>query len=428
MTYALRVELSGKTIQSIRRSMEKKKSVFSEKKYLDSLHLPSQIVGRLREVVKIMMHIQSLREGMMVPAISVYGRSGSGKSTVVRLVCENLQDIISFGFANLRKSKTVFGSVNSILSDIGSEPVKSSEGMNKAIEKIESKIEETLRSAKKKFYVLVLDEYDAIFYDTRGKPSDFMYKLLTITENLRGKDLWLCIITISNNALADYSLDDRVKSRIGSSEVFFSPYREDDIFAILNDRAKKAFLTKPDDKVLRYCAQICSDNWGDARRALDMLRIAGETSNGIWIRNEDIDKADKQLQKDRVSNIIKNASPHQKILLGAICSCTINLANCWVSTSSIYDIYVEIVPKNLKSVSYRRVEDLLKEIENSGLVVSHTNSRGRYGFGREYRLVMHPSQIGPLIDQEWWERSKRNFRSWYADFEYRGKVASRGRH
>ena len=428
MTYALRVELSSKIIQSIRHSIEKKKSVFSEKKYLDSLFLPSNIIGRNQEAAKLIMHIESLKQGLVVPAISVYGRSGSGKSTVVRLVCENLQDIISSSFVNLRKSKTVFGCVNSILSELGSDQVKSADGMNKAIEKIGNKIKEILTSDKKQFYVLVLDEYDVIFSDTRGKPSDFMYKLLTLEENLREKGLWLSIITISNNALADYNLDDRVKSRIGNSEVFFSPYGREDVFAILNDRAEKAFLTKPDKKALQYCSQICSDNWGDARRALDLLRLAGEISNGIWISKEDIDKANEQLQTDRVSNIIKNASFHQRLLLGSICCCTISLNNGWVSTSSIYDRYQFIRSSNSKPLSYRRAEDLLKEIENSGLANSRTISRGRYGFGREYRLVMHPNQIGPLIDKEWWERSKCDFRALYTTFENRGRFVSSGRY
>ena len=70
----------------------------------------------------------------------------------------------------------------------------------------------------------MLDEYDVIFSDTRNNPSDFVYKLLQIEENLCEKGIWTYIITISNNALHEYDLDDRVKSRMERSDVSFSPY------------------------------------------------------------------------------------------------------------------------------------------------------------------------------------------------------------
>ena len=117
-----------------------------------------------------------------------------GKSTVVKFVCENLLDLISFRFANLRKARTVFGCANLILGNLGSESLSSAVGLNKAVDCIQSQIELILEKEKKKYFVLVLDEYDVIFSDSRGNPSDFVYKLLQMEENLREKNLWLCII------------------------------------------------------------------------------------------------------------------------------------------------------------------------------------------------------------------------------------------
>jgi archaeal cell division control protein 6 len=53
------------------------------------------------------------------------------------------------------------------------------------MEEIEKKITTALDLSKKNLFVLVLDEYDAIFSDSRGKPSDFVYKLLTLEEEMR---------------------------------------------------------------------------------------------------------------------------------------------------------------------------------------------------------------------------------------------------
>ena len=403
MIYALQVELTKQQIQSIRERLAKQNSVFSEKKYLDSLYLPSNIIGRKEQAEQLLQHIESLRQGFVVSNISVYGRSGSGKSTVVRFVCQNIDDLAATAFVNLRKARTVFGCANLILSELGSESLKSADGINKVVDKMRERIEEILVSEGKKFFILVLDEYDVIFSDKRGKPSDFIYKLLILEENLREKDLWLCIITISNNSLSDYELDDRVKSRMGNAEIFFPPYSNDNVTEILQDRAKKAFAKKVDDKIIQYCAKLSSQDHGDARRALDLLRVSGELCDGKKITISDVDKAQEKLQKDRVELIVSSASYHLKVVIGAVCVNIMHSETGWTATSTIYNKYCEILRKETKPLSYRRIVDLLVELENTGLVVSRTLSRGRHGYGTEYKLKVSPYMIGPFVGKKWWE-------------------------
>jgi len=403
MSYALQVELSPQKIAQIRAQIEKKNSIFKDKKYLDFLFLPSKIIGRQKQAEQLIQFIESLKQGLLVPVISVYGRSGSGKSTIVKFVLKNFDDILSFSFVNLRKAKTVFGSANLILSELGLPNLKSAQGMNKAIDQIEQRIEEILKKENKKFFVLALDEYDVIFSDPRGQPSDFVYKLLTLEENLREKGIWLCIITISNNALADYTLDDRVKSRMGNSEIFFEPYKEDDVFNILQERAEKAFVNTVEKDVLQYCSRLSSDDHGDARRAIDLLRVAAEFSDSQKITKTDVEKALDFIQKDRVSTIISNASYHQRALIGSICSQSLLTGNSWISTSSIHEKYTKILSKDKKPLSYRRIVDLLVELKNLGLVESRTISKGRGGYGTEYKLKFSPEMLGKLIDENWWK-------------------------
>ena len=106
MIYALQVELSKQKIASLRKKIERKNSIFKDKKYLDSLFLPSKILGRQKQAEQLIQYIDSLKEGLLIPVISVYGRSGAGKSTVVKFVCQNMSDVLLFLFVNLRKAKT----------------------------------------------------------------------------------------------------------------------------------------------------------------------------------------------------------------------------------------------------------------------------------------------------------------------------------
>lgn len=417
-------ELTPKKIAALRKKIEKRDSVFAEKKYLDFLYLPSKIIGRESQAESILGNIMSLRDGFVVPMISVYGRSGSGKSTVVKFVLENLSDVVSCRFVNLRKAKTVFGCANLILSELGSTNLSSAEGINKAIDLMEKNIESILNDDGKKFFVLVLDEYDVIFSDRRGNPSDFVYKILQLEENLREKGYTVCTITISNNALDDYALDDRVKSRMGGCEIFFRPYGQSDVFRILKDRASHAFRISVSDDTLEYCALLSSEDHGDARRALDLLRVAGETCNGNTISRDDVDNAKSVLQKDRATFLVSQSSIHQRAIIGAMCSLSL-FGSSWNSTSEIYKKYSVLIGKT-KPLSYRRIVDLLVELDNYGLFASRTISRGRYGYGNEYKLKISPDMMGPAVNQEWWENILQSKKNEDARQEYLRKMASFG--
>jgi len=349
--------------------------LFSKKSYLDTLTFPSKIIGRQDKAKELVRLFLGYKQELVVPFISVYGRSGSGKSTMVRFVCENLDDI-SYCFVNLRKAKTVFGCANLILAELGQPNLK----------------------------VLVLDEFDVLFNDARGKPSDFVYNLVVMEENLREKGHLVCVVAISNNVMSDYELDDRVRSRIGSSEVFFGAYSKKDVLAIIKDRAQKAFSDKIDPAVIQYCAEYSSAEHGDARRAIDLLRVAAELASlkGERISKSHVDLANQELQKDRVVKIISAASYHLRLGCAALIQITFLSGEVWHSTSTIYKQYCKIIEKDVKPLGYRRVSELLTELQNSGLALSQTSSKGRHGYGTQYKLTVSPEIIGQSCFSEWW--------------------------
>jgi archaeal cell division control protein 6 len=203
---------------------------------------------------------------------------------------------------------------------------------------------------------------------------------------------------ISNNALYDYELDDRVRSRIGSSEVFFEPYKKGDVSKILHARAKDAFTIKIDDSILEHCAS--SLGHGDARRAIDLLRVAAQIASiqGEMISKKHVNLAQDELQKDRIEKVISSASFHSRSVCGALARITFLTDSEWHSTSSIFKQYSEILSKDEKILSYRRISELLVELENTGLVKSQTVSKGRHGYGTQYKLAVSSDMIGRNVN------------------------------
>jgi archaeal cell division control protein 6 len=395
-------------LMRISAEVEKENLLFANKTFLDNLTLPSQIIGREKKAKELVRFLLSYKQGLVVPFISVYGRSGSGKSTVVKFVCENLDDeAISYVFVNLRKARTVFGCANLILTELRQPSLKSAQGINTAIENISNAIEQRLSNKKNvnaKFFILVLDEFDVLLYDKRGKPSDFIYKLLVMEEKLREKGYLMCIVAISNNVMSDYEVDDRVRSRIGTSEVFFEPYSRQAVLAILKDRSAKAFSEPVDYEILQYCADQSSQEHGDARRAIDLLRVAAEIAGmkGEKISKMYVDAALARLQKDRVSTTLSSASFHLKLAAAALARISYLTQEAWHSTSTVYNQYRHILGQDIKPLTYRRIAELLNELENMGLVISHTSSKGRHGYGTQHKLVVPPEAIGKACFPDWW--------------------------
>jgi cell division control protein 6 len=130
-------------IKRIFAEVEQENLLFANKTFLDNLTLPSKRIGRETKAKELIRLLLGYKQGLVVPFVSVYGRSASGKSTVVKLVCENLDEDVSSAFVNLRKARTVFGCANLILAELGQPSLKSAQGINIAIEQISNTIEQS---------------------------------------------------------------------------------------------------------------------------------------------------------------------------------------------------------------------------------------------------------------------------------------------
>lgn len=401
MTYYTSSQLDHAKLRHMRQNIQKKNSVFSKKDILDSAN-PDCIIGRQNEAISLLTYLDPSVENYLPPFVEVYGRSGSGKSCVVELVCREISDSVSYRIVNLKRARTIFGCASLIAEGLGGEPVSKYTGINKALEKIEQHVESVLDRYSRRHYILVLDELDTIFHDTRNNPSDFVYKLLTIRERLGKKGYHLCIVGISNMPIAENNLEGRVISRIGSNRVFFADYTKDELFYILYNVAQRAFSVKITDSVLWHCADMCSEDHGDARQALDVLRSAGEICNGT-VTESDIDSAAKKIQEDTFLRVILSSGYRQKKTFVSLARISFLTGRKWHSTMDIYRQYLKLGARHEKQmISYRRFSDILRELEQSGICSSRTSSKGRHGYNTEYILAI-PAETVKFLNKELWE-------------------------
>lgn len=69
-----------------------------------------------------------------------------------------------------------------------------------------------------------------------------------------------------------------------------------------------------------HCAELGSSEHGDARRAIDLLRVAAElaSSKGEVLSAKHIDAASEELQRDRAEKVISKASYHFRLVCDSL--------------------------------------------------------------------------------------------------------------
>jgi len=155
-------------------------------------------------------------------------------------------------------------------------------------------------------------------------------------------------------------------------------------------------------------SEVCSSDHGDVRRALDVLRVAGQNCNGT-ITQKDIDDSLEKIQHDKVGQTLKSSSANFKRIFCSLARISYLCEKKWHSTSDVYRQYEKFfVGKKQKKLSYRRVFDILGEIEQSGLVMSKNQSDGRYGYSKQYILSVPADAVRILSEKRWekWEKLK----------------------
>ncbi len=149
--------------------------------------------------------------------------------------------------------------------------------------------------------------------------------------------------------------------------------------------------------VIAKCAAIAAREHGDARRALDLLRVAGEIAEreaSSKIKIEHIDKANDKIERDKILDIIETEPKQFQLVLYSIFK-LIRKTEENIFTGDIY-VYYQGLCKEVKIdvLTQRRVSDILAEFDMLGLINARVISKGRQGRTREIKLAIPENILG----------------------------------
>jgi len=156
-----------------------------------------------------------------------------------------------------------------------------------------------------------------------------------------------------------------------------------------------------EEGVIEKCAAYAAREHGDARRALELLRVSAEIAernNFKKVKIDHIDEAEDKIEKDRIIDTITQQPKQSQATLYAILS-LITQRKESIFTGDIYEIYKKISPQiGLRPLTQRRISDIVAELDMLGIINARVISKGRYGRTRE---------ISALIPQEIIHKSKK---------------------
>jgi archaeal cell division control protein 6 len=374
----------------------KKESIFSDKSVLLSSYVPESILYREEQIQEVA-HIlaPALREEK--PSnLFIYGKTGTGKTLSVKHIISSMMEISKKNALPLkpiyincklkRVADTEYRLIAQIIKEFGQE-VPSTGLPTDEIYNIFYK----LLDREKLVLLLVLDEIDQL---TRKIGDEILYNLTRINAELKNSQI--CLIGISNNLVFSENLDPRVRSSLSEEELIFPPYNALQIQEILKNRAQVAFRADTiEPGVIEKCSAYSARDHGDARRAIDLLRVAGEISErsgSTIVKIEHLDDAERKVESDKIINAIINQPKQFQSVLYSIL--LISPQKRQFYTGEIYEVYKNICKQTKFNIlTQRRVSDILAELDMLGIINAKIISKGRYGRTREVSLSIEESII-----------------------------------
>jgi cell division control protein 6 len=385
--------------------------IFKDREVLRHDYLPERLPHREEQIKQVGETVAPTLKGARSSNIFIYGKTGTGKTAVTKYVLSHLEAKakelgapVKFCYVNCRMVGSEYRVFTTLCQSIGLSVPFTGLSVGELFERFRAGLETV-----KVIFIIALDEVDALI---KVKGDGLLYELTRVNEALCGSKVSL--IGISNDLRLKEFLDPRVLSSLSEEEIVFRPYDAGELKDILSRRAESAFRDGVlSEAALGLCSALAAAEHGDARRALDLLRVAGEVaerSDANAVVEDHVREAEKHIEHNRVIEALKNLTLHSKLVVLSVYD--LNKADVYRAiTGEIFEVYDEICGEiGVTPLTQRRLSSLVSELDSIGLLNAKVISMGRYGRTKKIRLEIARSiirdvfagdgRIGGLVDYE----------------------------
>jgi len=390
--------MSIMTLDPVERMLDAAENGITLIKNRDILHytyMPDTILHRDSEQEQVTQSLIPILKHSRPSNLLVYGKPGTGKTLVVKKILSKIQlrvekskFPIKLIYANSKEETTLYGLLVSFGRQLGlNEKELPSTGL--AISEVFKRLLRIIDSNQLNA-VFVIDEIDYLAHLISKTGKDILYQLTRANERLTQGSLTL--VGISNDLTFKERLDPRVLSSLGEEEIVFTNYSVEQIRKILEGRIEQALVKNAiEEAALNLCSAMAGREHGDARRAIDLLRVASEIAEReqkTSINEDHIRMAGQKIEENKEVTSLQSYPLHEKILIIAV------MKTSELSTGGIYTAYKTLCKTvRQQELTQRRVTQMLSEIELSGLITGRIIHQGIHGRTKKYKLTISPNMI-----------------------------------
>ena len=369
------------------------KTLIKNRRTLTIDYVPEKLSFRDEETKTVAQTLSVVLKGARPSNLLLFGKPGTGKTAVVKNVVQRLykkaKDLgieVTVPFVNAKTANTGYKVLYEIAENMGinnEEKKLQVHFTGLSMGEATDRILDFIQKKKKLHVVLIIDEVDSLV-DRNG--DGILYNFTRANERI-SQGGFISLIGISNSLTFKDKLDPRVRSSLSEEEMVFNPYTVEQLQKILTDRVKLAFN---DDVIsgaaINLCAAMAGKENGDARKAIDLLRVAAEIAErerSTNVGEKHIRLAQEKIEKDTNYEVLKNSTTHTKIVILAI------LKSKNGNTGEVYEIYSSLCNNaEHEPLTQRRITQIISELDQLGLVTSDVVSKGRYGRSQRIKITV----------------------------------------
>jgi cell division control protein 6 len=319
-----------------------------------SSYMPEILPHREREINDLASVLVPALRGETPSNVFIYGKTGTGKTAVAKFVGKEL----------LKKGKETQKNVKFIY--------------------INCEIVDTQYRILQNIANHFIDEWNEHIPFT-GWPTDEVYSKV---KSMMDKERCVTVIVLDEI--------DKLKG-------------DEALYSLFHDRVETAL--NPDiieGDVIPLCAALSAQEHGDARRALDLLRVSAELaerSKSSKITRNFVKKAQNKIEIDRITEVVRTLPNQSKLILYSIIYIDKQNkkagAKQAMTTGEVYDIYKELCKKTRYScLTQRRTADLISELDMLGIITARVISKGRHGRTREIQMSSSSRDLLDVLQED----------------------------
>lgn len=394
--------------------LSSKKIFQRNREILRPSYIPDELPHRREQINQLASILVTALKGDRPSNVLIFGKTGTGKTASVKYLGKEIKkaDVefnrVNYLYMNCEVVDTQYGVLQNIgnmfIEDFNERIPFTGWSTERVYNILREKIDDTNRVV-----ILVLDEIDKLVYKSG---DDVLYHLSRINDDLQNAKVSL--IGISNDLKFTEFLDPRVKSRLGEEKMVFPPYNAEQLTDILDQRSKIAFYPGVvDPGIAPLCSALAAQEHGDARRALDLLRVAAEIAerNGDdKVTEAHVYKAKNKIELDCVTEAIRTLPTQSKLVLYSIIR-NEELGEGRLTTGDVYEMYRDLSHMSGVTVlTQRRITDLISELDMLGIIHARVKSFGRGGRTKEIESSVPRIETLKILEEDEILQSIKNYK------------------